>query len=924
MRKGVFVRGLFRVCLLVVVALTLTDCNRVQNSIKYRIGFSQCTGGDAWRRQMLVAMQGELAFHPELQLIYRDAENSSTKQIQDIEYFIQSKVDLLIVSPNEAEPITPVVEKAFQSGIPVIIVDRKTSSNMYSAYIGGDNYEIGRLVGNYIAELLGGKGSFVEIWGLRGSSPAIERHRGLWDVLKNYPEIRSAGEIDGKWELDTAKAQVRKRIRDFQPFDLVFAHNDIMAYGAHSVCKDILPDQNIRFIGVDALPGPGAGIQFVDDKILTASFLYPTGGEESIRIANQILNGLPYQKENILHSTVVDEKNVRVMKLQSDKILSQQKDIVRQQQKINEQIQTYYSQRILIYILLASLVIMIIVGAIATLSWREKNEINKRLQAKNQQIIEQRNTIAEMAERADKAHEEKLKFFTYISHEFKTPLTLIMGPVDEMLERRADIKFNPRENLLLIKKNAIRLLRLVNQLMDFRKIEDRKMMLHASEVDLIHFISDVMGAFERVAAKRKIDFQLITELPRLYVWFDPDMFDKVIFNLLSNAFKFTNDRGRIHITVSVDDLQKNAVIVVEDNGLGMSQEHIHRAFDRFYTGENFNGTGIGLSLSNEFIQLHHGQLTLSSQKGQGTRFCITLPLGNAHFEEQQLVSGRDGWVRNKDYDFLNEDTVTETKSGIEEAILQKDHTLLLIDDNAELRAFLKSRLETFYNIVDAADGTTGLHLAFDLVPDLVICDVMLPGKDGFEIARTLKEDLRTSHIPVIILTAKGSMENRIVGVRSGADEYITKPFVFEYLLERTKALIRSRELLKEHYTQCIINTDAVPTSPGALDKKFISEFTALIERNIANPDLQVATICQDLGMSRVQLYRKVKALLGYSVNDYIVSVRLKKAKYMLLHTDKTISEIAADVGFSSPTYFSTAFKSRFKLSPSEFKQRNVA
>jgi DNA-binding response OmpR family regulator len=376
--------------------------------------------------------------------------------------------------------------------------------------------------------------------------------------------------------------------------------------------------------------------------------------------------------------------------------------------------------------------------------------------------------------------------------------------------------------------------------------------------------------------------------------------------------------------VSVDELQKNAVIVVEDNGLGMSQEHISHAFDRFYTGENFSGTGIGLSLSNEFIQLHHGQLTLNSEKGRGTRFCITVPLGNAHFEEQQLVSGREGWVRNKDFDFLNEAMLQEEKNGIEEAILQKDHTLLLVDDNAELRSFLKSRLETFYNIVDAADGTTGLHLAFDVVPDLVICDVMLPGKDGFEIARTLKEDLRTSHIPVIILTAKGSMENRIVGVRSGADEYITKPFVFEYLLERTKALIRSRELLKEHYTQYIVNTDAVASPPGSLDKKFISEFTALIEKNISNADLQVSTICQDLGMSRVQLYRKVKALLGHSVNDYIVSVRLKKAKYLLLHTDKTISDIALDVGFSSSTYFSTAFKGRFKISPSEFKQRNLA
>jgi signal transduction histidine kinase/AraC-like DNA-binding protein len=816
-----------------------------------------------------------------------------------------------------------VVEKAFQSGIPVIIVDRKTSSTMYNAYIGADNYGIGRLAGNYIAELLGGEGSFVEIWGLRGSSPAIERHRGLWDVLADYPEIKSAGEIDGKWELDTARTQVRRLLKNFQPFDLVFAHNDIMAYGAYSVCREIIPGNAIRFMGIDALPGPSAGIQFVDDKILTASFLYPTGGEESIRIANQILNGLPYQKENILHSTVIDSKNVRVMKLQSDKLLSQQKDIVRQQQKINEQIQTYYSQRILIYILLASLVIMIFVGAIATLSWREKNEINKRLEAKNQQIVEQRNTIAEMAERADKATQEKLKFFTYISHEFKTPLTLIMGPVEEMLSRTADIRFNPRENLQLVKKNAIRLLRLVNQLMDFRKIEDRKMMLHASETDLIQFITEVMSAFEKVAQKRKIDLQLITEVQKLYMWFDPDMLDKVIFNLLSNAFKFTNDKGRVHITVSVDDPQKNAVICVEDNGLGMSEEHINHAFDRFYTGENFSGTGIGLSLSSEFIQLHHGELSLSSEKGRGTRFCITLPLGNAHFDEQQLVTGRVGWVRNKDYDFLNEAPVPGQKNGMEEAILQKDYTILLIDDNSELRSFIKSRLETFYNIVDAAEGTTGLHLAFDVVPDLIICDVMLPGKDGFEISRTLKEDLRTSHIPIIILTAKGSMEHRIVGVRSGADEYITKPFVFEYLLERIKALIRSRELLKEHYSQDL-NIEATAVSPRNLDKKFISEFTALIEGNISNPELHVNTICQELGMSRVQLYRKVKALLGYSVNDYIVSVRLKKAKYMLLNSDKSISEIASDVGFSSPTYFSTAFKGKFKISPTEFKQRNLA
>lgn len=900
--------------------ILLICCTTPEASQKYTIGFSQCTGGDAWRRQMIIDMRGELAFHPEISLEYKDAENSSARQINDIQYFIDKKVDLLIVSPNEADPITPIVEKAFQSGIPVIIVDRKTSSSMYSAYIGANNYEIGKLAGTYIAELLKGYGSILEIWGLRGSSPAIDRHSGLMEVLSKYPGIKISEEINGKWELDTAKSQLRKAMPLLPDFDLVFAHNDIMAYGAHTVFHEFKPQNKIKFIGIDALPGPIAGIQFVDDWILTASFLYPTGGEEAIRIANLILNDQPYEKENILHSTVIDEKNVRVMKLQSDKILTQQKDIVRQQEKINNQIRTYYSQQILIYILMASLIITIIVGAIAAISWREKIEINKRLQAKSNEILQQRNTIAEMAEKAAVATQEKLKFFTNISHEFKTPLTLIMGPVEELLGKTADLKYNAKENLTLIKKNAVRLLRLVNQLMDFRKIEDKKMMLRASEHDLIEFVRDVMSAFEKIAQKRKIDFQLIAEIDQVYVWFDPDMLDKVIFNLLSNAFKFTNDKGRIHIIITIDNSNNNVTMIVEDNGIGMSEEHMRHAFDRFYTGENYTGTGIGLSLSKELIDLHHGELILKSEKAKGTRFFICLPLGKAHFDEQEIVASKIDWIRNANFDILYEENQVESLSQVdkENGKFQKDYTILLIDDNKELRKFLKSQLEPHYNIVEAHDGVTGEHLAFEVVPDVIICDVMLPGKDGFKVSKTLKSDLKTSHIPVIILTAKGSIEQKIAGVQTGADAYITKPFVFEYLHERIKALIRNREVLKEHYSHDL-NIETQGPSPGGLDKKFINDFTALIEKNISNADFNVNEIGVELGMSRVQVYRKVKALLGYSVNDYIVNVRLKKAKHLILRTDKTIAEISSEVGFSSSTYFSTIFKSKFNVTPKEFK-----
>jgi DNA-binding response OmpR family regulator len=453
------------------------------------------------------------------------------------------------------------------------------------------------------------------------------------------------------------------------------------------------------------------------------------------------------------------------------------------------------------------------------------------------------------------------------------------------------------------------------------------MMVRASEADIIDFIGDVMTAFEKIAHTRRIDFQLITDIKQLFVWFDPDMLDKVIFNLLSNAFKFTNDKGRIYLTVSIDSADKNVSILVEDNGIGMSAEHLQHAFDRFYTGENYSGTGIGLSLSKEFIELHHGQLILNSEKGKGTRFYIMLPLGKAHFEEYQIVSAALSWERKPDFDILTDDNnfivpSIDNQDGVG-FTSQKDYTILLIDDNTELRNFVKGRLQSQYNIVEAQDGVTGLHLASEVVPDVIICDVMLPGKDGFEVSKALKSDLRTSHIPVIILTAKASIEQKITGVQTGADEYITKPFVFEYLNERIKSLIRNRELLKEHYSHDL-NIDHPTQITGGLEKKFINDFMAFVEKNISNAEFNVNEIGRELGMSRVQVYRKVKALMGYSVNDYIVNVRLKKAKHLLLHSDKSISEISAEVGFSSPTYFSTTFKSKFHLSPKEFKTSQIA
>ncbi|WP_240676279.1 substrate-binding domain-containing protein [Botryobacter ruber] len=897
----------------------LFSCGNSRESKHFTIGFSQCTEGDAWRKAMHEEMERETSFYPELDLQIKDAKNSSQTQVKHIREFIDQGVDLLIVSPNEAEPITPVVEDAFQKGIPVIVVDRKTSSSMYTAYVGANNYKIGKLAGEYVARMLNGKGRIIEVWGLRGSSPAIERHKGFMEAIAPYKDIQIVAQVNGEWEKEIAKERFPAVWEQHREADLVLAHNDVMALGAYESLKFDGP-QDLKFIGFDGLGGPGGGLQLVEDGILDATFLYPTGGEEVIQLAHSILHERPFSKENILNTTVIDERNVHIMKQQSDKILAQERNIERQQHRINEQIQIYNNQRTLLYIMSGSLVVIIVLGAIALQALRARKEANMALETKHQEVLSQRNEIELMAKKADKAHEAKLKFFTNISHEFRTPLTLILGPVEDALH--SDIAPALKKDLQLVKHNANRLLRLVNQLMDFRKVENKKMKLQATERDLVKFVEEVGSSFTRLARKHNISYKIKSELKELNVYFDVDKLDKVLFNLLSNSFKFTKDNGKITVKLRLTENRDQAEITVEDNGIGMTPIQAEHAFDRFFSGDETSnlGTGLGLALSKEFIKLHKGDISFKSKENQGTTFTVMLPLGKAHLQENEIVVPTGEHLTQQHLAGVL-DTEQEQHlepEGAGEKV--KEHTVLLIEDNKELREFLKTRLERDYNVVEAAHGAIGLHQAFEVVPDLVICDVMLPQKNGLEVTAALKSDLRTSHIPVILLTAKDAMESKIEGIQSGADLYVTKPFSYLYLQERVKGLLKNRSLLKEHYsTEIAIDTKAAPSPPKQLDKKFMNEVMAVVEKELSNPDLNAEKIAQSLGMSRVQVYRKMKALLGYSVNDYVNNVRLTKARHLLLHSDMNISEIAYEVGFSSPAYFSTAFKNQFEMSPSDFK-----
>ncbi len=904
-----------------VLLLSFAACNRNSGKDEIVIGFSQCTGGP-WRESMLADMKRELSFHPKGRLLYRQADGNTNLQIDQVKELIQADIDLLIVSPNEAEPLTPVVDEAVKKGIPVIVVDRKISAPIYTAYVGGDNYGVGKMAGEYTANLLKGKGTLLEFTLLPGSSPASERSRGFADAINQHPSLHLATEVNGEWLKDTINKQVDSIVTSHPDIDLVFAQNDFLATRVASLYQRLgLPKPKI--IGADGLPYKGEGMDLVANNIITATLLYPTGGEEAIRTAFQILAKKNFQRENVIQTTVIDSTNVRYMQLQASKMGNQQAAIERQQSLLTDLKTLTDNQRTFLIILIVSLLLALLSGGVVFYFLRVNRNINRQLQVQNNEILEQKKELEVMSAKAQAANEAKVNFFTNISHEFRTPLTLILAPLEEM---QNDARLNQRwsQNLKLVHKNVIRLLRLVNQLMDFRKVEVEKMQLKASENDLVFFTTEILQSYQSIAQKRNIDLRLMTNERTLPVWFDVNMLDKVLFNLLSNAFKFTRDGGFIHVYLNRSADGKAVVIKVEDNGVGMEKEAVNNLFSVFYQGEfeNQKGSGLGLALSKELIQLHRGAIAVNSEKGKGTTFTIHLPLGKEHLKEEECTVPSDApFVFYEDEMVYTTDLLPESSrqeiAGLKQ---EKEHTILIIEDNEDLRNFLKRRLERVYEIAEAENGNTAMQQAFDVVPDLIVSDVVIPEKDGVTLTNIFKSDIRTSHIPIVMLTGKTNIESQIEGMRARADAYITKPFNTEFLEQTIHSLLANRATLKEHFTAELPSSLKTQTV-GKIDRKFVSEFTALVEHNLANENFTVDDICKELGISRVQLYRKVKALMNISVNDYVLNMRLQKAKYLLQHEDLNIAEVSYQVGFSSPAYFSTVFKSKFGVTPKAFRAK---
>lgn len=891
---------------------------------KYKVGFSQCTGRDNWRQNMLAEMKRELFYHPELELIYKDADGDNKTQIQQIRELINQKIDILLVSPNEAAPLDTVIANAYSRGIPVIILDRKAVTDSFTAYIGGDNYNIGKLAAEYIAGELKGKGKIVEVTGLHGSSPTIERHKGFQEALTKYPGLQVIATFEGDWEAEKTLKNAIGNEAAIREASVVFAHNDIMAHSLYKYCRSKGLD-SIRFIGVDASPYPDGGIDLVSKGILSASFLYPSGGKEAITMASDILAGKQVKRNILLQTILIDKTNVQLMRLQIDKILAQHQEIEQQQSILQEQRRLYQDQQHLLRIVVTSLVVAFILGIILFNILRINRRINRKLKQQRDEIQLQRDQLVEMTSKAQEATEAKFAFFTNLSHEFRTPLTLIQAPMEYLLNSR-QISSPQKQQLELMRKNVTRLIRMVDQLLEFRRIESGKLQLKVSENDLSLFLTDIMESFKGIAVKKNIDFRLICRQPAIKAWFDVRLFDRVLYNLLSNAFKFTGNRGKVHIHVKRPENDQVAIISVEDDGAGMDAQTLAHAFELFYQSRHteHKGTGIGLALSKEIMALHHGTINVESKEGFGATFTITLPTNCTSFLPEEIQSEQE-FENNTMVDphlYGLPDEIEMLPPSYPAAIPAGDHSysILIIEDHSDLNKFIGNYLSEQYEIFYAENGDEGLQIAFTQIPDLILCDVMLPGMDGITLLNILKKDVRTSHIPVILMSADGSDEQRIKAMRHNVDAFIGKPFNLTFLVENISSILNNRSILKEHL---VISPETRIHSSvlSKTDRKFINDFAAVVEKNLGNDQFGVESICKDLSISKMQLYRKVKQQLNCNVNDYILDARIKKSCYLLINSSESISDIAYSCGFSSSSYFSTVFKSRCKTTPKQYRDQ---
>ena len=738
---------------------------------KYLIGVSQCSE-DIWRNKLNDELRMGTYSYDGTELLFASANDDDQKQIEQIDQFVNEGIDLLIVSPNQVATISPAIDRAYDKGIPVIVFDRKTNSKKFTAFIGADNAGLGREMGEYVASRLGGKGRVVEIRGLKGSSPAIERHKGFEEALSKYPGIQLVASLQGDWTEKSGKKAMEQLLRegDVGKIDFVFGQNDRMAVGAYKAMNEAKL-QGTLFCGIDALPTPGGGMECVRDGILDASYIYPTHGDEVMHLAMNILEGKPYEKDNPLKAALVTKANVHVLLMQNEEIVRQDGYLSELKQKSDNYLVELSSQRLLTFLSIGFIGLLLLSAVIIYLYNRQRMRINRE---------------REQMSRA------QLDFYTQVSHELRTPLTLIEGPLAQLAATPEVQQSSGRASELfaIVRRNTDHLTQLVNKILDAETREDE-------------------GGRMKDEGLGRMD-----------------------------------EGGRM-----------------KDEGLEMKDEGGGRKDERLRVSEQGSG--------------------------------IRLRVGERSPEDSSKPS------------------------------------LLIVDDNPDIRTYLRTILENTYEVTEAADGKLGLEAANATVPDLIISDVMMPVMNGLEFCQQVKQNVVTSHIPVILLTARALNRHQVEGYESGADAYLTKPFSPEVLLARVGNLLKSREKLKELFNSAEPKSDdkekMVSEERNAelfvnvRDRQFVERLQQIIQEKMTDSNLSVEDVGAEIGLSRVQLYRKVKALTGSTPVDLIRKARLARAKELLQTTGMTVSEVAYDVGFSAPSYFTKCFKDEYGMLPGDLQ-----
>ncbi|MBR3100538.1 MAG: substrate-binding domain-containing protein [Muribaculaceae bacterium] len=717
----------FALMTLVILSL-MASCS--QEKKKYRIGVSQCSD-DIWRDKQNSELKIGACFHENVELRFAAAYDSDERQIQQIDSLVATGIDLLIVAPNQISTISPAIDRAYDKGIPVIVFERKTNTKKYTAYMGADNYEMGHLMGEYVSARLRERGKIIEVMGLKGSSPAIERHNGFRDAVAQHSGIQVVATLQGDWTEPTAYNTVKQWLdkNKDEKIDLVFGMNDRTAMGARKAFVEsggVLP----LFCGIDGLPGENGGIKLVQDSLLDASYIYPTHGDQLVQLAVDILDGKSYEKESKLMSALVTQENARVLLMESEEIMRQSHNLEQLHEKANKYQDELGNQRTVIFVALAAILLLLALLVGIYMYYLQRARIqDERMQMERDQ----------------------LDFYTQVSHELRTPLTLIEGPLAQLAET-PDVQ-------------------------------------HAGE-----------------------------EASKLFS-------------------------------------------IVRRNTHNLTQ------------------------LINKMLDVQVG----------GTVTDIT-----AHAEAKNIAAPAP---------------VADVKPD------EDASTVLVVDDNADIRAYLRTILQDKYRLLEAEDGKRGLELAREQVPDLIVSDVMMPVMNGLEFCQQVKKDDISSHIPIILLTARALDKHQIEGYESGADAYITKPFSPDLLKARIHNLLLSRHQLKDLWgMKSASEPVADSATPAPVEDAFISRFKKLVEERLSDSDLSVEELAADMRLSRVQLYRKVKAMTGSTPIDLLRKARLSQAQKLLQESSLSVSEVAYQVGFASPSYFTKCYKDEFGTVPGDARK----